>query len=185
MATAVFVAPVQPSMEPQSSPTSEARKRRREILQGSKRAPEVVISSNPKRKVLDSATVSPKKKQMKYDPDVPMTKEEATAWRREQRRKRNRQSAAASRQRQRDRISELEQQVEDYQKKFKGILEKIRLIEAAKGVPTPFRATTPVQITTTTVTPKSSPTPEANSVSEDEDSSPLLPSNMISRQATS
>ena len=52
---------------------------------------------------------------MKYDPDVPMTKEEATVWRREQRRKRNRESAAASRQRQRDRIQELEEEVSSSQ----------------------------------------------------------------------
>ena len=70
-----------------------------------------------------------KKPQMKYDPDVPMTKEEAALWRREQRRKRNRESAAASRQRQRDRISELEVEVDDWKTKFDGIMEKIRELE--------------------------------------------------------
>eukprot|EP00559_Dactyliosolen_fragilissimus_P004677 CAMPEP_0184860068 /NCGR_PEP_ID=MMETSP0580-20130426/5022_1 /TAXON_ID=1118495 /ORGANISM="Dactyliosolen fragilissimus" /LENGTH=171 /DNA_ID=CAMNT_0027357025 /DNA_START=27 /DNA_END=539 /DNA_ORIENTATION=- len=57
-----------------------------------------------------------KKKQVqkRYDPDVPMSKEEEQAWRREQRRKRNRESAAASRQKQRDRIFELEAEVDDW-----------------------------------------------------------------------
>jgi bZIP transcription factor len=67
-----------------------------------------------------------KKTQIKYDPDVPMTKDEETAWRREQRRKRNRESAAASRQRQRDRISELEVEIEQREIQYRTILERIR-----------------------------------------------------------
>jgi len=59
-----------------------------------------------------------KKPQMRYDPSVPMTKEAAAVWRREQRRKRNRDSAAASRQRQRNRISELEDEVAEWKIKF-------------------------------------------------------------------
>lgn len=59
-----------------------------------------------------------KKPQMRYDPSVPMTKEDAAVWRREQRRKRNRDSAAASRQRQRNRISELEDEVAEWKIKF-------------------------------------------------------------------
>jgi len=70
-----------------------------------------------------------KKPQMKYDPDVPMTKEEAAVWRREQRRKRNRESAAASRQRQRDRITELEVEVDEWKTKFDDIMDKIRELE--------------------------------------------------------
>merc|ERR1711937_864577 len=71
----------------------------------------------------------PKKPQMRYDPDVPMTKEEAAAWRKEQRRKRNRESAAASRQRQRDRISELEQEVAEWKSKYEEALARIELLE--------------------------------------------------------
>lgn len=69
------------------------------------------------------------KPQMKYDPDVPMTKEEATAWRRDQRRKRNRESAAASRQRQRDRIDELEAELSDWKTQFEAVQAKIRALE--------------------------------------------------------
>lgn len=61
---------------------------------------------------------SKKKPQMRYDPSVPMTKEAAAIWRREQRRKRNRDSAAASRQRQRNRITELEDEVSEWKKKY-------------------------------------------------------------------
>ena len=70
-----------------------------------------------------------KKPQMKYDPDVPMSKEEATAWRREQRRKRNRESAAASRQRQRDRITELEAELEQWKSACDAVEAKIRALE--------------------------------------------------------
>lgn len=71
-----------------------------------------------------------KKPQMKYDPDVPMTKEETAAWRREQRRKRNRESAAASRQKQRDRIAELEVEVDGWKAKFEEAMKRIRQLEA-------------------------------------------------------
>ena len=50
---------------------------------------------------------------MRYDPDVPITKQEATAWRREQRRVRNLESAVLSRQKTRDRIVELETELKD------------------------------------------------------------------------
>ena len=63
---------------------------------------------------------------MKYDPSVPMSKEETSAWRREQRRKRNRESAAACRKRQRDRISELEMEVNEWKAKFDDALLKLK-----------------------------------------------------------
>mmetsp|Transcript_16248 Transcript_16248/g.21804 ORF Transcript_16248/g.21804 Transcript_16248/m.21804 type:complete len:117 (+) Transcript_16248:175-525(+) len=71
------------------------------------------------------------KHQRKYEPDIPMSKEEASSWRREQRRKRNRESAAASRQRQRDRITELEAEVEEWKAKFAAVMEKLRTLEEA------------------------------------------------------
>jgi len=81
---------------------------------------------------LKKSTSTGKKQQMKYDPDVPMTKEEAAKWRREQRRKRNRESAAASRQRQRDRITELEVHVENWKSKFEGVMARIAHLEKLK-----------------------------------------------------
>jgi hypothetical protein len=70
-----------------------------------------------------------KRPQMKYDPEVPLSKEETSAWRREQRRKRNRESAAACRKRQRDRISELEGEVSDWKAKFEEAVKKLREID--------------------------------------------------------
>jgi hypothetical protein len=145
-----------------------------------------------------------KKPQMKYDPDVPMTKDDAAAWRREQRRKRNRESAAASRQRQRDRIAELEIEVGDWKDKYDEMMSKIRKLEDITGssktaefLPT-TRAETP-EPETQTVTPRASPTiqsfsvafagevsPEADDqvVSEEEEQE-LHPTKMTSRPAQS
>jgi hypothetical protein len=76
---------------------------------------------------------SNKRPQMKYDPEVPLSKEETSAWRREQRRKRNRESAAACRKRQRDRISELEVQVADWKAKFDEAVRKLGEVEGVDG----------------------------------------------------
>ena len=67
--------------------------------------------------------------QKRYDPDVPMTKEEAAEWRREQRRKRNRESAAASRQKTRDRIAHLENIVMEMQKNYEAVVDRLRKYE--------------------------------------------------------
>lgn len=132
-----------------------ARKRRRQIIQSQRsKANEDEPSASKKSRVElitspngtpDSLTVAPsktetkktttkskaKKPQMRYDPDVPMTKEEAAAWRKEQRRKRNRESAAASRQRQRDRITELEEEVSEWKLKYEEALARIEGLEKA------------------------------------------------------
>ena len=71
-------------------------------------------------------TSGARRPQRKYDPSVPMTKEETSAWRREQRRKRNRESAAACRRRQRDRIAELEAEVAAWKAKFDDALSQLR-----------------------------------------------------------
>jgi len=102
-------------------------------------------TSVKKRRVSDASSVSSssssnsssrKKRptQMRYDPEVPMTKEEAAAWRREARRVRNRQSAAASRQKTRDRIEELEAEVDCWQLKFAELEAKVRAYEVQNSV---------------------------------------------------
>jgi len=99
-----------------------------------------IFSCGPDTKIFTSSTNAKKKNpvkkkpQMKYDPDVPMSKEEAAAWRREQRRKRNRESAALSRQRQRDRIGDLEVEVEQWKTKVKTIMERIKILEDDTGI---------------------------------------------------
>lgn len=136
--------------------TAVARKRRREILTTQRLVslPDVVdsvsleeIRSNEPQPPLkirrvsstddadsDSSSKSEEKKtQMKYDPppNMQMSKEETAAWRREQRRKRNRESAAASRQRQRDRIVELEEELEQWKEKFASLAAKMKELEDA------------------------------------------------------
>ena len=118
-----------------------ARKRRREILVGNVPAtPDEVVSTKVVKIESDYSSDSTdssrkstcaKRPQMKYDPDVPMTKEETSAWRREERRKRNRESAAACRKRQRDRITELEDEVNDWKSKFDEALSKLRELEGS------------------------------------------------------
>lgn len=159
MSAAVIVIP--PTSIPDAS---AARKRRREILASQRQAMELNLSSlsakttshedghvkkirrvsdvcNTNLAVSAAKKTAPKKKtatkkkpQMKYDPDVPMSKEEAAAWRREQRRKRNRESAALSRQRQRDRIGDLEVEVEQWKTKVESIMERIKSLEEASGI---------------------------------------------------
>jgi Basic region leucine zipper len=145
--------------------SSDARKRRREILTlqratddgnlsssswssdqsepfpGGKKQRTVVVSSDDdgslpsyERSSIARSKGKPKP-QMKYDPDVPMTKEEATIWRRDQRRKRNRESAAASRQRQRDRIDELESELNQWKAQFAAIQDKISMLQATAPAP--------------------------------------------------
>ena len=105
-----------------------------------------------------SSTEKSKKPQMRYDPDVPMTKEEAATWRKEQRRKRNRESAAASRQRQRDRIAELEEEVSDWKTKYEEALARIERLEAQHFSQTEYNGSTRnLQTESTAVSPCSSP----------------------------
>ena len=170
------VAPMSVPLQMMPDASAEARKRRREILASQRnqaldaevRAPlqlsaevELHQAKRHKPNTVTSANIKPAKKpQMKYDPDVPMTKEEATAWRREQRRKRNRESAAASRQRQRDRITELEEEVEDWKCKYEAIMENIKKLEQASGkssIDLSLEQTQPVGSFSKFVSPPSSP----------------------------
>lgn len=70
-----------------------------------------------------------KKTQIRYDPEVPMNKDQLAAWRREARRVRNRESAAASRQRIRNRISELEDEVGDWKAKYSNAIQRLEALE--------------------------------------------------------
>lgn len=86
----------------------------------------------PKQRGTASSSEGEKKKtQIRYDPDVPMSKEQLAAWRREARRVRNRESAAASRQRIRNRITELEDEVADWKSKYAEAMERLQTLETA------------------------------------------------------
>lgn len=84
-------------------------------------------SDNIKRKKGGSS--SKKKTQIRYDPDIPMNKEQLAAWRREARRVRNRESAAASRQRIRNRITELEEELDSWRSKYNQAIERLEHLE--------------------------------------------------------
>jgi chromosome segregation ATPase len=79
----------------------------------------------------ESMSDGKKKTQIRYDPEVPMSKEQLAAWRREARRVRNRESAAASRQRIRNRISELEDEVSEWKSKYGQAMQRLEALEAA------------------------------------------------------
>jgi len=80
--------------------------------------------SNPSDTELDMDSKS-KKSQITYNPDIPMTKEQLTSWRREMRRVRNRESAAASRRKVRDRIEELEDEVDVWKKRYQAVMARL------------------------------------------------------------
>lgn len=119
---------------------AEARKRRKEIMQSLRAEGEEAKTEEAqpsgdgevlppkKRKVTKKSTVT-KKTQVRYDPDVPMDKEQLAAWRKEARRVRNRESAAASRQRIRDRITELEGEVGQWKQKYAMAMERLEQLE--------------------------------------------------------
>lgn len=65
------------------------------------------------------------KKASRYVPGVPMTKEELKVWRKEARRVRNRESAAASRKRNKERIDELESELDVLKSKYAAALKYI------------------------------------------------------------
>mmetsp|Transcript_12124 Transcript_12124/g.35437 ORF Transcript_12124/g.35437 Transcript_12124/m.35437 type:complete len:290 (-) Transcript_12124:1104-1973(-) len=106
-----------------------------------------------------------KKPQMRYDPSVPMSKEETAAWRREQRRKRNRESAAASRQRQRDRIAELEVELDGWKDKFSEVMARLNVLEKSRGMAPTQDIITGDQATSNNsqVSPDNSPQPSFGS----------------------
>lgn len=69
------------------------------------------------------------KKQARYEPVVQMSKKELSQWRKEARRVRNRESAAASRRKTRERIDELEAQVDDLTTKYEAALAQLAQLQ--------------------------------------------------------
>lgn len=127
-------------------PAAAARARRRRIAKRKKATADDCIdcadgSASKKARTLeggvlvDPVTNEPKasitgiKKQSRYIPGVPMTKEQLKEWRKEARRVRNRESAAASRRRNRDRIGELEIEVDALNSKYAAALQYIMDLE--------------------------------------------------------
>lgn len=146
-------------MAPAANGAAEARKRRKEIIQSQRGETEVSATTKseepkdtaskpekkpPKKRKFDEAkskaaaaaaaaaaaeAEEKKKTQIRYDPEVPMDKEQLAAWRREARRVRNRESAAASRQRIRNRINELEDEVGQWKSKYTQAMERLSSLQ--------------------------------------------------------
>lgn len=74
-----------------------------------------------------------KKTQIRYEPTVPMDKDQLTAWRREARRVRNRESAAASRMKTKERIQELEEQVGNWKQKYLDAMDRLKQLEGQQS----------------------------------------------------
>lgn len=127
------------TVEKEADPTT-ARKRRMEILASTrKRLKEEPQDDNEddededdenSTRMEEIQNIKPKTKyQNRYEPEVPMTKDQAAEWRREARRKRNRESAAASRNKIRNRINELEGEVQDWKERYSTLMQRISDVE--------------------------------------------------------
>jgi len=112
---------------------------------------------------------------LKYEPDDPsLTEEQRAQWRKEQRKARNRASAAASRHKTKARIDELEGEVGELKRMYAAAVARIAELEgagssnissrhsnisaSAVGFPTDFTAGVG-RVTSTTISPPSSPPP--------------------------
>ena len=116
-----------------SPDSSIARKRRKQKMESQRCAVSDTDSYSghedepSKRRRLDDK--ARRKYQNRYEPDVPMTKDELADWRREARKKRNRESAAASRNKVRNRITELEGEVHAWESKYDALMKRIQHLE--------------------------------------------------------
>jgi hypothetical protein len=113
-------------------------------LTGHEDKPAVAEKKPPKKRKVDDQEIKEdsddddddddkKKTQIRYDPDVPMSKEQLAAWRREARRVRNRESAAASRQRIRNRINELEDEVGEWKTRYSQAMERLQSLNQTES----------------------------------------------------
>jgi len=118
-----------------SSDEKRADKKKKE--QSSSREGTEAESNEPELSPGQKKQVTTKKgkTQFQYDPGVPMSKDQLASWRREARRVRNRESAAASRQKIRDRIEELEGEVDQWKARFNEAMSRIQRLE---GMPQQF-----------------------------------------------
>jgi bZIP transcription factor len=131
-ATAAAVA-MNSSQSELSGGTKRAEKKLRKTAAASRKHPRVETDDDYASEDDDTDEMKRNKKtQIRYDPSIPMEKEQLAAWRREARRVRNRESAAASRQRIRGRITELEDEINDWKQKYEdAVLQLARFQQGA------------------------------------------------------
>ncbi|KAG7360149.1 bZIP transcription factor [Nitzschia inconspicua] len=116
------------SSSTEDDPESNKRPRSSEIEDSSSVVEVIVepVSSKPRPHITGI------KKQSRYEPGVPMTREELKKWRKEARRVRNRESAAMSRKKNRERITELEIEVDEIKTKYAAALKMIIDLERSR-----------------------------------------------------
>ncbi|KAL3931588.1 MAG: hypothetical protein SGARI_004171 [Bacillariaceae sp.] len=185
---------------------TDAARKRRILMRNQKRSPapfESEDESTSKRlrmedqgdeALAEPVTSKPKphitgiKKQSRYDPGVPMTREELKAWRKEARRVRNRESAAASRKKNREAVSYLQEEIDSIKTKYAAALKLIIELEASRSASDCATFTPPSLLrqdlldahmgaatrsaspgAVQTVSPPLSPATEASSVASNED----------------
>lgn len=138
-------------MPTMSDTNTDAARKRRIAMRNQKRSPASLEDEDVSNKRLrmenqgdeplaEAVISKPKphitgiKKQSRYDPGVPMTREELKAWRKEARRVRNRESAAASRKKTREAVSQLQEEVDTLKSKYAAALKLIIDLEASRSV---------------------------------------------------
>jgi hypothetical protein len=147
-----------------------ARKRRIQLLRGESSASshgdgnEKNDEKGAQRPLLSS--IRGVKKQTRYEPEIPMSKDELSLWRKEARRVRNRESAAASRHKIRGRIEELEQQLAALDSKYQAALKRIEELESMDRNTSSSSATTTSAIVPNSVSPLLSASPPCVTLSD-------------------
>ena len=101
---------------------------------------------------------------LKYEPaDPSLTEEQAAEWRKEQRKARNRASAAQSRHKTKARIDALEGEVSELKRMYAAAVARIAELEGGSGTSgsttMPHFAAIADRVTSTTISPPSSPSP--------------------------
>jgi bZIP transcription factor len=133
---------------------------------------EALSSPSSSSTLADLSALPGVKKQSRYEPELPdeqlaqLSKEELSEWRKRARKVRNRESAAASRLKTRERINELESEVEGLKKKYQEALARIKALTSQSKI-VGAAAETP-QI----VSPPASVSPELSSVARSPPVSP-------------
>mmetsp|Transcript_24246 Transcript_24246/g.34695 ORF Transcript_24246/g.34695 Transcript_24246/m.34695 type:complete len:230 (-) Transcript_24246:55-744(-) len=129
MATAAAAAAAAPAPMPSLPPAKNGGEQPTGFRKKAAARPKAAAKKETKG---DGNSEEGKKTQIQYNPDVPMSKEQLTAWRREMRRVRNRESAAASRRKVRDRIQELEQEVKGWKDRYEEVMARLAQAEGKK-----------------------------------------------------
>ena len=142
-----------PLLQQRTRPDASSPSKKRKLLKPTDATGESVVPPT-------NASQTTNKYNLRYEPPRPgMTEDEIAQWRRDQRKSRNRASAAASRRKIRDRIEELESEVDSYKTLYAAAMERITALESAQTAPLPFsiRPEVSSRAQSNSITPPSTP----------------------------